>query len=137
MGEKREAPYPGEVFVQDDLYQTLKKLVDAEKQALAEGKSRKEAIYTANERFYKGDIAAEIVRGTREQGGLFTLEDLAKWKVKIEEPLMVNYKGIEVYKLQEWTQGPALLQSLNMMENFDLKSWVIILPITSTLYTKQ
>lgn len=122
LGQEREAPYPGEVFVQEDLYQTLKKLVDTEKQALAEGKSRKEAIYAANERFYKGDIAVEIVRGTREQGGLFTMADLANWKVKIEEPLMVNYKGIEVYKLQEWTQGPALLQSLNILENFDLKS---------------
>lgn len=122
FGEEREAPYAGEVFVQEDLYHTLKKLVDTEKEALAAGKSRKEAIYAANERFYRGDIAAEIVRGTREQGGLFTLEDLAKWKVKIEEPLMVNYKGIDVYKLQEWTQGPALLQSLNILENFDLKS---------------
>jgi gamma-glutamyltranspeptidase / glutathione hydrolase len=122
LGEEREAPYAGEIFVQEDLYQTLKKLVDAEKQALAAGKSRKEAIYAANERFYKGDIAQEIVRGTREQGGLFTMEDLAKWKVKIEEPLSVNYKGIEVYKLQEWTQGPALLQSLNILENFDLKA---------------
>jgi gamma-glutamyltranspeptidase/glutathione hydrolase len=122
LGEEREAPYPGEVFVQEDLYQTLKKLVDTEKAALASGKSRKEAIYAAYERFYKGDIATEIVRGAREQGGLFTMEDFAKWKVKIEEPLMVNYKGIEVYKLQEWTQGPALLQSLNILENFDLKS---------------
>nr|WP_232826688.1 gamma-glutamyltransferase [Cognataquiflexum aquatile] len=122
LGEEREAPYPGEVFVQEDLYQTLKKLVDTEKAALAAGKSRKEAIYAAYERFYKGDIAAEIVRGAREQGGLFTMEDFAKWKVKIEEPLKVNYKGIDVYKLQEWTQGPALLQSLNILENFDLKS---------------
>jgi gamma-glutamyltranspeptidase/glutathione hydrolase len=122
LGEEREAPYPGEVFVQEDLYQTLKKLVDTEKAALASGKSRKEAIYAAYERFYKGDIAAEIVRGAREQGGLFTMEDFAKWKVKIEEPLKVNYKGIDVYKLQEWTQGPALLQSLNILENFDLKS---------------
>lgn len=122
LGEEREAPHPGEVFVQEDLYQTLKKLVDTEKAALASGKSRKEAIYAAYERFYKGDIAAEIVRGAREQGGLFTMEDFAKWKVKIEEPLKVNYKGIDVYKLQEWTQGPALLQSLNILENFDLKS---------------
>ncbi|MCL6258164.1 gamma-glutamyltransferase [Aquiflexum sp. TKW24L] len=122
LGEEREAPYPGEVFVQEDLYQTLKKLVDTEKAALAAGKNRKEAIYAAYERFYKGDIAAEIVRGAREQGGLFTMEDFAKWKVKIEEPLKVNYKGIDVYKLQEWTQGPALLQSLNILENFDLKS---------------
>ena len=122
LGEQREAPYPGEVFVQEDLYQTLKKLVDTEKAALAAGKSRKEAIYAAYERFYMGDIAAEIVRGAREQGGLFTMEDFAKWKVKIEEPLKVNYKGIDVYNLQEWTQGPALLQSLNILENFDLKS---------------
>jgi gamma-glutamyltranspeptidase/glutathione hydrolase len=122
LSEEREAPYPGEIFVQEDLYQTLKKLVDTEKAALAAGKSRKEAIYAAYERFYKGDIATEIVRGAREQGGLFTMEDFAKWKVKIEEPLSVNYKGIDVYKLQEWTQGPALLQSLNILENFDLKS---------------
>lgn len=121
LDEEREAPEAGEIFVQEDLYQTLKKLVDSEKDALASGKSRKEAIYAAYDRFYKGDIAKEIVRGTREQGGLFTESDLANWKVKIEEPLMVDYKGIEVYKLQEWTQGPALLQSLNILENFDLK----------------
>lgn len=122
LGEEREAPHAGEIFVQEDLYNTLAKLVETEKQALKKGKSRKEAIYAAYERFYKGDIALEIVRGTREQGGLFTMEDLAKWKVKIEEPLTVNYKGIDVYKLQEWTQGPALLQSLNILENFDLKA---------------
>ncbi|MDF2158022.1 gamma-glutamyltransferase [Algoriphagus sp. CAU 1675] len=122
LGEEREAPSPGEIFVQEDLYQTLSKLVEAERNALKAGKSRKEAIYAAYDRFYKGDIAKEIVRGTREQGGLFTEADLANWKVKIEEPLHVNYKGIDVYKLQEWTQGPALLQSLNILENFDLKS---------------
>ncbi|WP_089238666.1 gamma-glutamyltransferase family protein [Belliella buryatensis] len=122
LGEDREGPHAGEVFVQEDLYQTLSKLVEAERKALAAGKNRKEAIYAAYERFYRGDIAEEIVRGTREQGGLFTLQDLANWKVKIEEPLSVNYKGIDVYKLQEWTQGPALLQSLNILENFDLKS---------------
>ena len=121
LGEEREAPEAGEIFVQDDLYQTLAKLVETEKAALKAKKSRKEAIYAANERFYTGDIAKEIVRGTREQGGLFTEADLANWKVKIEEPLHVNYKGIDVYKMQEWTQGPALLQSLNILENFDLK----------------
>ena len=122
LGEEREAPEAGEIFVQEDLYQTLSKLVETEKNALDAGKSRKEAIYAAYDRFYKGDIAKEIVRGTREQGGLFTEADLANWKVKIEEALHVNYKGIDVYKLQEWTQGPALLQSLNILENFDLKS---------------
>lgn len=122
LGEKREAPNAGEVFVQKDLFETLKKLVDTEQQALKKGKSRKEAIYAAYDRFYKGDIAKEFARGCQEQGGLVTEQDLANWKVKIEEPTMVNYKGIEVYKMQQWTQGPVMLQALNMLENFDLKA---------------
>jgi gamma-glutamyltranspeptidase / glutathione hydrolase len=121
-GEKREAPEAGEVFVQKDLLETLTKMVNTEQEALKKKKSRKEAIYAASDRFYKGDIAKEFVRGCQEQGGLITLEDLAKWKPIEEEPMHVNYKGIEVYKLQQWTQGPALLQSLNILENFDLKN---------------
>ncbi|MCK4496466.1 MAG: gamma-glutamyltransferase, partial [Candidatus Aminicenantes bacterium] len=121
LGEKREAPHPGEIFLQPDLLNTLQKLVDAEQEALAEGKSRKEAIYAAYERFYKGDIAEEFVRGCKEQGGLITMDDLANWEVYIEEPVMTTYKGIEVYKLTCWVQGPVLLQMLNMLENIDLK----------------
>jgi gamma-glutamyltranspeptidase/glutathione hydrolase len=122
LGEEREAPRGGEIFRQADLAATLRKLVEAEAQALREGKSRKDAIYAAYDRFYRGDIADEIVRGVREQGGLFTKQDLADWKVKIEEPVSTNYKGIEVYKLTHWTQGPVLLQSLNILENFDLRA---------------
>ncbi len=121
LNEKREAPDAGEIFVQKDLLETLKKLVETEQEALKKGMSRKEAIYAANERFYRGDIAKEIARGCHEQGGLITEQDLANWQVKIEEPLMTNYKGIEVYKLQQWTQGPVMLQMLNILENFDLK----------------
>ncbi|HEX3165252.1 MAG TPA: gamma-glutamyltransferase, partial [Chitinophagaceae bacterium] len=121
-GGKREAPEPGEIFVQKDLLETLTKMVQAEQNALKQKKSRKDAIMAAYDRFYKGDIAKEFVRGCQEQGGLITMEDLAKWKPIEEEPMHVNYKGIEVYKLQQWTQGPALLQSLNILENFDLKA---------------
>mgnify|MGYP001198486439 CR=1 FL=1 len=121
LGEKREAPEPGEIFVQKDLLQTLTKMVEAEQQALKQKKSRKAAIMAAFDRFYKGDIAKEIVRGCQEQGGLFTLEDLANWKPIEETPLHTNYKGIDVYKLQQWTQGPVMLQALNILENFDLK----------------
>ena len=120
-GEKREAPEAGEVFIQKDLLETLTKLVAAEQEALAHHKNRKEAIYAAYDRFYKGDIAKEFVRGCQEQGGLITMEDLAAWKPIVEEPLHVNYRGIEVYKLRQWTQGPAMLQTLNILENFDLK----------------
>ncbi len=122
LGEQREAPEAGEIFRQPDLLQTLQKMVEAEQQALKKGKNRKQAIYAAYDRFYKGDIAQEFVRGSKEQGGLITMEDLAQWRVIQEEPLKVNYKGIDVYKLSQWTQGPVLLQALNILENFDLKS---------------
>ena len=121
LGEPREAPRAGEVFKQPDLAATLRKLVEAERQALAQGKSRKAAILAAYDRFYKGDIAEELARGTQEAGGLITRDDLAKWQVKIEEPVKTTYKGIEVYKLTVWTQGPALLQALNILEPLDLK----------------
>ena len=121
LGESREAPQAGEIFIQQDLLKTLTKMIESEQTALKKGASRKEAIMAAYDRFYKGDIADEFVRGCQEQGGLITKSDLANWKPRWEEPLMVNYKGIEVYKLQQWTQGPALLQALNILENFDLK----------------
>ena len=121
-GEQREGPQTGEIFKQPDLAATLRKLVDAEQTALKAGKTRRQAIMAAYERFYKGDIAKELVRGTQEEGGLITLDDLAKWDVKIEEPVKTTYKGIDVYKLNLWTQGPAMLQALNILENYDIKA---------------
>jgi gamma-glutamyltranspeptidase/glutathione hydrolase len=121
-GQRRESPRAGEIFRQPDLAATLRKLVEAEKQALEAGKTRREAIQAAYDRFYRGDIAQEFVRGVKEQGGLITLDDLANWRPKVEEPLRTTYRGIDVYKLDVWTQGPALLQSLNILENFDLRA---------------
>lgn len=115
------APRPGEIFRQPDLLATLQKLVDTEANALAAGKDRKAAIYAAYDRFYRGDIAEEIVRSNREGGGLFTMEDLDNWQVYIEAPVTTNYKGIDVYKLSTWAQGPVLLQALNILEEIDLK----------------
>ncbi|HEX2090747.1 MAG TPA: gamma-glutamyltransferase, partial [Longimicrobiaceae bacterium] len=122
LGEEREAPRPGEIFRQPDLAATLRKLVEAEQQALRQGRSRREAIMAAYDRFYRGDIARELVRGIQEEGGLITLQDLANWRVGIEDPVSTTYRGIEVYKLTHWTQGPAMLQALNILENFDLKA---------------
>jgi gamma-glutamyltranspeptidase/glutathione hydrolase len=120
--EKRAAPQAGEMFRQADLLATLQKLVAAEADALASGKDRKQAIYAAYDRFYRGDIAAEIVRSSREYGGLFTLEDLDRWQVHIEEPVSTSYKGIDVYKLTTWVQGPVLLQTLNILEEIDVRA---------------
>ncbi len=96
--------------------------MEAEQKALAAGKSRKEAIYAAYDWFYRGDIAEEFVRGSQEQGGLHTKQDLASWKVYIEEPVSTTYKDIEVYKLTHWVQGPVLLQTLNILEGLDLRA---------------
>ncbi|TBR19595.1 MAG: gamma-glutamyltransferase family protein [Chitinophagaceae bacterium] len=122
LGEKREAPEAGEIFIQKDLLATLSKMINAEQLALQKGKNRKQAIMAAYDCFYTGEIAVEFVRGCQEQGGLITMNDLANWEPIEEEPLKVNYKGIDVYKLQQWTQGPMLLQALNILENFDLKA---------------
>ena len=121
-GQEHEGPVAGEIFRQPDLAATLRKLVETESQALAQGKSRSDAIMAAYERFYRGDIAQELARSTQEQGGLITMQDLASWRVRIEEPVCVDYKGVDVCKLREWTQGPAMLQALNILEPFDLKA---------------
>jgi gamma-glutamyltranspeptidase/glutathione hydrolase len=115
-------PKQGQIFIQRDLGNTFRKMVAAEQEALGAGKDRREALYAAYDRFYKGDIAAEFVRGSQEGGGLITLEDMAQWKPIIEEPVKTTYRGIDVYKLTVWTQGPVMLQILNILEGFDLKA---------------
>ena len=122
LGEKREGPVPGEIFRQPDLRDTLQRLVDAEQEALGRRKSRSEAIYAAYDLFYKGPLARDFVRGAQENGALITLEDLARWRVYLEEPVRTTYKGIEVFKLNSWVQGPVMLQMLNMLETIDLKA---------------
>ena len=111
----------GDIFQQKDLLETLKKFVETEAVALESGKNRKEAIYAVYDRFYKGDMAEEFAKAVQQEGGLITKEDLANWKVYIEEPLKTSYKGIDVYKLNTWVQSPAMLQALNMLEQYDLK----------------
>jgi len=120
--EARVGPAPGEVFEQKDLAATLRKLIEAERDALARGLSREEALQAAYDRFYRGDVAEELVRGVREQGGLITMADLDRWAPRLEEPVHTSYKGTDVYKLTVWTQGPVLLQALNMLEGLDLEA---------------
>ncbi|MGI9326656.1 MAG: gamma-glutamyltransferase family protein [Pseudomonadales bacterium] len=121
-GEAREAPQPGEIFRQPDLVRTLQRLLAAERDALATGSDRKAAIYAAYERFYRGDIAAAFIAGSKAAGGLHTAADLADWQVHIEEPVVSRYKDIDVYKLNSWVQGPAMLQALNILEPMQLRT---------------
>jgi len=115
-------PEAGELFRQPGLARTLRRLVEAERAALARGASRRDAILAAYDLFYRGDLARELATAARAEGALITTEDLARWQVKLEEPVATDYRGIRVYKLTTWTQGPALLEALNLLEGADLKA---------------
>ena len=112
----------GEPFRQPNLAATLRALAAAEKAALAHGASRKEAIAAGRDAFYKGPIARDMTAAVRDAGGVMTDEDLATYHGKIEEPASAPYRGYTVYKAGFWNQGPALLETLRILEGFDLKA---------------
>ena len=110
----------GEIWKNPDLARTLRRLVEAEKEASAKG--REAALKAARDRFYKGDIAREMAAFSEENGGLFRYQDFASYSAKVEEPVSVNYRGYTVYKNPSASQGPAELIALNILEGYDLKS---------------
>ena len=109
----------GEIWKNPDLARTLRRLVDAEKQASAQG--RLAGLKAARDRFYKGDIARDMARFSEENGGLFRYEDFASYTAKVEEPVSVDYRGYTVYKNASSSQGPTELFALNILEGYDLK----------------
>ena len=109
---------PGETIKLPALARTLHRMVDAEKAAKAKGRSA--AIIAARDRFYKGDIAAEMVAFLQKHGAPFDASDFAEYYARIEEPAKTTYRGYTVYKHGFGSQGPVLLQALNILENFDL-----------------
>jgi gamma-glutamyltranspeptidase/glutathione hydrolase len=112
----------GEMFRQPNLAATLRALAAAEKEALGRGAGREQAIDAGRDAFYKGPIAREMTAAVREAGGVMTEEDLAAYRGRIEEPAAVPYRGYTVYKAGFWNQGPSLLQTLRILEGFDLRT---------------
>jgi gamma-glutamyltranspeptidase/glutathione hydrolase len=112
----------GEIFRQPNLAATLRALAAAEKAALASGASREQAIQAGRDAFYKGPIAREMTAAVREAGGVMTDDDLASYAGKIEEPASAPYRGYTIYKAGFWNQGPSLLQTLRILEGFDLRA---------------
>ncbi|HEX8027213.1 MAG TPA: gamma-glutamyltransferase family protein [Vicinamibacterales bacterium] len=109
---------PGETIKLPSLARTLHRMVDAER--AAKGKGRGAGIVAARDRFYKGDIAAEMVAFLQKHGAPFDAADFADYYARIEEPAKTTYRGYTVYKHGFGSQGPVLLQALNILENFDL-----------------
>jgi gamma-glutamyltranspeptidase/glutathione hydrolase len=113
---------PGEIFRQADLARTLRSMVAAENKALAGGASREAAIDAVRDYFYRGDIARRIDAFSRENDGLLRYEDMAAFRLAPEDAVSVNYRGYEVYKPGFWSQGPSLLEALNLLSGFDVAS---------------
>ena len=110
----------GQMFRQPNLAATLRALAAAEQQAKSTGATREQAIQAGRDAFYKGSIAQRITAAVRAAGGVMTDADLADYRGKIEEPATVPYRGYTVHKAGFWNQGPALLQTLRILEGFDL-----------------
>jgi gamma-glutamyltranspeptidase / glutathione hydrolase len=110
----------GEIFRQPNLAATLRALASAEQAARAAGASREQAIQAGRDAFYKGSIARRITDAVRAAGGVMTEEDLASYRGKVEDAAAVTYRGYTVHKAGFWNQGPALLQTLRILEGFDL-----------------
>jgi len=117
---KGRAPEPGEIFVQRDLAETIKKMVRVERKRKFAG--RDEALQAARDEFYKGEIAEAVLDYHKKNDGLLRREDLEHFQSAIEEPLKTTYRDYEIYSCRPWCQGPVLLQALNLVEGFDLKA---------------
>jgi gamma-glutamyltranspeptidase / glutathione hydrolase len=115
-------PLPGEIFRQPNLARTLRGMVAAEKKALAAGASRAAAIDAVGDYFYRGDVAHRIDAFMQANGGLLRYDDMAQFKLQPEEPVSTDYHNYKVYKPGFWSQGPAMLETLNMLESYDLRS---------------
>ena len=115
-------PEIGEMFRQPDLARTLRAIAAADGTEFKRSKDRLRAIEAGRNAFYRGDVARSLVKAARDAGGILSEDDLATFHGRIEEPLHVAYRGYEVYKPGFWTQGPVLLQTLNLLSGFDLKA---------------
>jgi gamma-glutamyltranspeptidase / glutathione hydrolase len=101
------------------LARTIRRLIEAER---GSPHDRRRGLRLAADYFYRGPIAREIDAWSRANGGLLRFSDLATHVTRVEEPFTAGYRGYTVYKCGPWTQGPYLLQTLQLLAGFDLKS---------------
>jgi gamma-glutamyltranspeptidase/glutathione hydrolase len=113
-------PMIGEIFRQPDLARTLRAMAAVEQKTLAAGAPRAKAIDAVRDYFYRGEIARRIGEFSEQNGGLLRYEDMAAFRVEPEEPVSTTFHGYTVYKPGFWSQGPAMIETLNILESFNL-----------------
>jgi gamma-glutamyltranspeptidase / glutathione hydrolase len=101
---KGRAPHAGEVFRNPSLARTYRDIAGGGRDA-----------------FYKGRAAKEIVAFSEKNDGLFALKDFTDHTSTWVEPVSTTYRGYRVYEIPPPGQGIAVLQMLNILENYDLK----------------
>jgi gamma-glutamyltranspeptidase/glutathione hydrolase len=111
---------PGETIKLPTLARTLDLMVEAERAAAARG--RESGVRAARDRFYKGDIARDMVAFLKAHQAPFEFDDFAEFFARLEAPATTNYRGYQVYKHGFGSQGPVLLEALNILEQFDVKA---------------
>lgn len=120
-----EAPKVGDIFVQADLARTLREIVNAEKRGSQRTRNNRESrhfgLMAARDYFYRGPVGQRIGDYMQKNGGLLAAADLARFRAKVGTPVKADYRGYEVYKAGFWTAGPALVETLNLLEGYDLK----------------
>jgi gamma-glutamyltranspeptidase/glutathione hydrolase len=113
------APRVGDIFRQPDLARTLRSMAEAEKKASEKGGNRQAGIDAVRNYFYRGEIAKKIDAFSKANGGLLRYEDMEAFKLQPEEAVMGTYHGYKVYKPGFWSQGPAMIETLNILEAFE------------------
>lgn len=115
----------GKILAQGDLYvnKNYAKLLKEVSAVAAKGKTNQEGYKLALDYFYRGPIAEKIVAWNQNLGGLFTIEDFTSFNAEIQEPLTTNYRGYDVYACPPNSQGAALIEALNLAEQFDISSY--------------
>jgi gamma-glutamyltranspeptidase/glutathione hydrolase len=110
-------PEEGEILRNLALAGVYDDLVAVERRKIG---NRERKLAAVQEAFYSGDVALEIDRFSREHDGLLALSDLERFETRVEEPARLDFGDATVFKCGFWNQGPALLQSLAILERFDL-----------------
>ena len=115
-------PQAGDIFRQADLARTLRAMAEAEKHAAASGANRAKAIDAVRDFFYRGEIARRIDTFSKAHSGLIRYEDMAAFRLEPEDAVSTTFKGYTVYKPGFWSQGPGMIEALNILEGYDFQA---------------
>lgn len=112
-------PSPGDIFRQTDLAGSLQYMADEEARAARKG-GRAEGLKAAHDAFYQGDIARTITAYHAANGGWLSMTDMGAFRARLEAPVKVRYRDMDVYTCGPWCQGPALGMILRMLARDDM-----------------